>query len=54
VRSTFVNRDTLNQLLLQRFRGKVRWGLAAEFSRDRKLSNRLEFCAAPVLTGYTE
>jgi hypothetical protein len=31
VRSTFVNRDTLDQLLLQRFRGKVRCGLAAEF-----------------------
>jgi hypothetical protein len=42
VRSTFVNMDALDQLLLQRFGGKV-----GEFS------NRLEFCAAPVLTGYS-
>jgi hypothetical protein len=53
VRSTFVNRDALDQRLLQRFGGKVRWGLAAECSRHRELSNRLEFCAALVLTGYT-
>lgn len=32
----------LDQLLLERFGGKM-----GEFS------NRLEFCAAPVLTGYT-
>jgi hypothetical protein len=53
VTATFGNRDALNRLLLQRFGGKLRWGLGAECSRHCELSSRLEFCAAPVLTVYT-
>jgi hypothetical protein len=32
---TFVNTDALDQLLLERYGGKVGWGLAVELSRRK-------------------
>jgi len=52
VRLTFTNRGVPDWLLLQRFGGKVGWGLAAELSRRHDFSNQVEFCAGQVLTGY--
>jgi hypothetical protein len=48
VRLTFANTDTLDQILLRRFGGKVERGLAAELSRCHDFSNRVGFCAAPA------
>jgi hypothetical protein len=43
VRSTFVNRDALDQLLLERFGGKAGRGLAVELSRGCDSSRCLEY-----------
>jgi len=53
VRPTFVNTDALDQLLLERFGGKVGRGLAVQLSRWRSASTQAESPFAPVLTGYT-
>jgi hypothetical protein len=53
VRLTFANTDTLDQILLRRFGGKVERGLAAELSRCHDFSNRVGFCAAPAPTGHS-
>jgi hypothetical protein len=39
---TFVNTDALDQLLLERYCGKVGWGLAVELSPRRDSSRRVE------------
>ena len=53
MRLTFTNRGAPDWLLLQRFGGKVGRGLAAELSRRHDFPTRIEFCVAPVLTGYS-
>lgn len=50
MRSTFVNRDALDQLLLERFGGKAGRGLAVRLSRCRDNSTRAESLFTPVLT----
>ena len=47
---TFVNTDALDQLLLERYCGKVGWGLAVELSRGCDSSRCLESLFTPVLT----
>jgi hypothetical protein len=54
VRPTFVNTNALDRLLLRRFGGKVRRGLAAELLPQGNASTQMESLFAPVLTGYTE
>ena len=44
----------LDQLLLERYCGKVGWGLAVELSPRRDSSRRVESLFATVLTGHTE
>jgi hypothetical protein len=39
---TFVNTDALDQLLLERYCGKVGWGLSVELSPRRDSSRRVE------------
>jgi hypothetical protein len=53
VRSRFVKTDALDQLLLERFGGKVGWGLALKVSRRRDVSTQAESLFTPVLTGHT-
>jgi hypothetical protein len=48
---TFVSRDALDQLLLERFGGKVGRSLPVELSRRRQSPNVRRFRSAPVLTG---
>jgi hypothetical protein len=47
---TFVNTDALDQLLLERYGGKVGWGLSVELERRRAFSVWMESLFAPVLT----
>ena len=47
------NARALDQLLLERFGGKVGRGLAGELSRAHDFSNQMESLFAPDLTGYT-
>jgi hypothetical protein len=44
----------LDQLLLERYRGKVGRGLPVRLSRRRDNSSRAESLFTPVLTHYTE
>ena len=48
--STISNMHALDQLLLERFGGKVGRGLALEYSQRRAHSRRLESLFTPVLT----
>jgi hypothetical protein len=51
---TFVSRDALDQLLLERFGGKVGRSLPVRLSRRRDSSRRVESLFGPVLTSHTE
>jgi hypothetical protein len=53
VRSTLVNLDTLDKLLLRRLAGKVSRCLTLEVSRRSELSTQVELPFTPVLTGYS-
>jgi hypothetical protein len=51
---TFVNTDALDQLLLERYCGKVGWGLAVELSPRRDSSRRVESLFTLVLTWQSD
>jgi hypothetical protein len=53
VRTAIDNTDALDQLLLERFGGRVGRGLAVQLSRQRGAYTQAESLFAPVLTGYT-
>jgi hypothetical protein len=50
---TFVNRGALDQLLLERFGGRVGRGLAGELSRQHNHSAQADSQFTPTLTGHT-
>jgi hypothetical protein len=51
---TFVNTDALDQLLLERYCGKVGWGLAVELSPRRDSSRRVESLFTLVLMSQSD
>ena len=51
---TFVNTDALHQLLLERYCGKVGWGLAVELSPRRDSSRREDSLFTLVLTSQSD
>ena len=53
MRPTFINTDALDQLLLERFGGRVGRGLTVQLSRRRGAYTQAESLFTPDLTGYT-